>query len=184
MILEARDLSHERFTQENIGKFIATLRKEKELTQEQFAEILGVNHRSVSRWENGHCMPDLSLLQIITDELGVSISELLNGRRMRNEEMIVLRDNIDLILKMSNEEKNMKAKKLNNYFITGGVCFLIVILNHQFDILSFVFRDNVDDFIAGVLTSLGTLFEFIGIYNNNHNVTFKQRKKELFLRYK
>ena len=39
--------------QENIGKFIAALRKEKKLTQEQLAEKLGVNHRSVSRWENG-----------------------------------------------------------------------------------------------------------------------------------
>ena len=41
--------------QENIGKLIASLRKEKALTQEQLAEVLGVNSRSVSRWENGNC---------------------------------------------------------------------------------------------------------------------------------
>ena len=40
-------------TQEKIGKFIAKMRKEKDLTQEQFAEKLGVSNRSVSRWENG-----------------------------------------------------------------------------------------------------------------------------------
>lgn len=67
--------------QVNVGKFIASLRKAKNLTQEQFAEILGVNNRSVSRWENGNCMPDLSLLQIISTELDVSVSELLEGKR-------------------------------------------------------------------------------------------------------
>lgn len=70
--------------QENIGKFIASLRKEKELTQEQLAEILGVNSRSVSRWENGYCMPDLSLMEMISAEFGVSVSELLSGKRQSN----------------------------------------------------------------------------------------------------
>ena len=70
--------------QENIGKLIASLRKEKELTQEQLAEVLGVNSRSVSRWENGNCMPDLSLLEMISAELGVNVSELLSGRRQSN----------------------------------------------------------------------------------------------------
>lgn len=70
--------------QENIGKLIASLRKEKELTQEQLAEVLGVNSRSVSRWENGNCMPDLSLLEMLAQELGVSVSELLSGMRQSN----------------------------------------------------------------------------------------------------
>lgn len=67
--------------QVNVGKFIAALRKEKNLTQEQFADNLGVNNRSVSRWENGNCMPDLSLLEMISAELKVSVSELLDGKR-------------------------------------------------------------------------------------------------------
>ena len=168
--------------QEDIGKFIASLRKEKSLTQEKFAEILGVSNRSISRWENGHNMPDLSLLKIISDELDVSISELLNGRRMNNDEMILLRDSINTILDLSNKEKKMKARKLNNYFIVGGLCLLIVILHSQFSVLSFIFRDHIAEFIAGALTSLGILFEIIGFYNNNHEVSLKQRKKELFSR--
>ena len=166
--------------QENVGKFIAALRKEKNLTQEQLAEILGVNNRSISRWENGHCMPDLSLLQVICKELGVSISELLNGRRMSKEEMIDLRDSINSIIEMSNKEKNMKTKKLNNYFLAGLLCILVVILNNRFGVLSFIFREPIDDFVAGFLTSMGLLFEVIGFYNNNHDKTFKQRKKEFF----
>ncbi len=165
--------------QKNVGLFIAFLRKEKKLTQEQFAEKIGVNSRSVSRWENGHCMPDLSLLQIISDELEVSISELLNGKRMSNEEMVALRDSINMILEMSSEEKKMKAKRLNNYFIAGALCFMVVIFNNRYDILSLVFRNGIDDFVAGALTGLGLLFEFIGFYNNNHDITFKQRKREI-----
>lgn len=75
--------------QENIGKFIASLRKEKKLTQEQFAELLGVNNRSVSRWENGTCIPDLSLFQMIADELDVEVSELINGQRMNRDEYFI-----------------------------------------------------------------------------------------------
>ncbi len=44
--------------QERIGKFIATCRKEKNLTQEELAEKLGVTSKSISRWENGKTMPD------------------------------------------------------------------------------------------------------------------------------
>lgn len=71
--------------QEQIGKWIALLRKEKRMTQEQLAERLGVSNRSVSRWENGRCMPDFSLLWDIADELDVSVSELLNGKRTEGD---------------------------------------------------------------------------------------------------
>ena len=46
-----------------IGKFIAKKRKEKNMTQEELARILGVTNKTVSRWENGNYMPDLSLLK-------------------------------------------------------------------------------------------------------------------------
>ena len=67
--------------QENIGKFIVELRKEKKLTQEQLAENLGVNNRSVSRWENGTCMPDYALLPLLAQEFGISVAELVEGKR-------------------------------------------------------------------------------------------------------
>lgn len=67
--------------QENIGKFIAKLRKEKKLTQEQLAERLGVHNRSVSRWENGNSMPDYAVLPMIANELGVSVAELVEGKK-------------------------------------------------------------------------------------------------------
>ena len=166
--------------QERIGKFISELRKEKSMTQEQLAEKLGVTDKSISRWENGKTMPDLSMLTILSRELNVEISELLNGRRMNKEELEKLRDTINNIIEYSNEEKKVKTSKLNNYFRAGLICILIVILDNQFNLLSYIFKDNIPNFIDGALCGLGLLFEFIGFYNNNHDITLKQKKLSLF----
>ena len=166
--------------QERIGKFISELRKEKSMTQYQLAEKLGVTDKSISRWENGKTMPDLSMLTILSRELNVEISELLNGRRMNKEELEKLRDTINNIIEYSNEEKKAKTSKLNNYFRAGLICILIVILDNQFNLLSYIFKDNIPDFIDGVLCGLGLLFEFIGFYNNNHDINLKQKKLSLF----
>lgn len=72
--------------QEKIGKFIASKRKEKNLTQIQLAEKLGVTDRSVSKWENGRCMPDLSLFEPLCEELDITINELLSGEELNDEE--------------------------------------------------------------------------------------------------
>ena len=166
--------------QERIGKFISELRKEKSMTQDQLAEKLGVTDKSISRWENGKTMPDLSMLTILSRELNVEISELLNGRRMNKEELEKLRDTINNIIEYSNEEKKVKISKLNNYFRAGLICILIVILDNQFNLLSYIFKDNIPNFIDGALCGLGLLFEFIGFYNNNHDITLKQKKLSLF----
>lgn len=71
--------------QEKIGKFIAQCRKDKKMTQSELAEKLNVTDRSVSNWENGRNMPDLSLFKPICDELGVTINELLSGERLKKE---------------------------------------------------------------------------------------------------
>ena len=64
-----------------IGAFLKVLRKEKNLTQEQLAEQLGVSGRTVSRWETGNNMPDISLLVEIAEFYEVTIPELINGER-------------------------------------------------------------------------------------------------------
>ena len=166
--------------QDKIGKFIATLRKQKNMTQEQFAEILGVNSRSVSRWENGRCMPDLSLLQSIAEVLEISIYELLHGRKMTNEELMEMRDRINDLIEYSAVEKKKKTKKLNNHFTLGLICLVIVLLNRQFDLFAYIFQENAGEFVVGALTGLGLLFEFIGLYNNNHEISFKEKKRTVF----
>lgn len=68
--------------QEKIGSFIAELRKEKNITQEELAEKLGVNVKSVSRWENGKNLPDHSLLKDLCSLFNISINELYEGEKI------------------------------------------------------------------------------------------------------
>lgn len=67
--------------QKKIGQFLRELRTEKKLTQEQFAEIIGMTNRSISRWENGVNMPDFDVLIQIAEYFDVSIEEILDGER-------------------------------------------------------------------------------------------------------
>lgn len=71
--------------QEKIGLFIAKCRREKNMTQEDLAEKLGVSNKSISRWENGKTMMDISLFEPLCNELDISIIELLNGKRINDK---------------------------------------------------------------------------------------------------
>ena len=84
--------------QEKIGKFIAELRKEKNMTQQELADRLGITDRAVSNWENGRRLPDLSMITILAKELNVEVSELLNAKKMSKEELEKLMDTINNIL--------------------------------------------------------------------------------------
>ena len=61
----------------NIGNIIKYLRKEKDITQEELADILGVSYQSVSRWETGVCYPDMELIPVIAEFFGVTSDMLL-----------------------------------------------------------------------------------------------------------
>lgn len=68
-----------------IGKFIAELRKEYKLTQEQLGEKIGVTNKTVSRWENGNYLPPVDILLAISQLFNVSINEILCGKRLSEE---------------------------------------------------------------------------------------------------
>ena len=62
-----------------IGKFIAECRRQKQLTQLQLADKLGITDKAISKWERGIAMPDTSIMLELCDILGISVNELLNG---------------------------------------------------------------------------------------------------------
>ncbi len=90
-----------------IGKFIARKRKEKNITQEQLAEKLSVSNKTVSKWENGRCMPDYSVIEMLCSELGITIAELIDGRESECNSVREYDENqiIDLIKRTQNLEK-------------------------------------------------------------------------------
>ena len=62
-----------------IGSYIARKRREQNLTQEQLAQQLGVSNKTISKWENGKCMPDYSIIQRLCEAIHVSLPELMDG---------------------------------------------------------------------------------------------------------
>lgn len=68
--------------QQKIGRFIANLRKEKNMTQMDLANKLGITDRAISKWENGRGIPDLSLLIPLCQILNITINELLSGEKL------------------------------------------------------------------------------------------------------
>ncbi len=68
------------------GKFIAKLRKQAGLTQDALGEKVGVTNKTISRWENGNYMPDIDMLQLLSQEFDVSINELLAGEKIPDED--------------------------------------------------------------------------------------------------
>lgn len=70
---------------EKIGSFLAALRKERGLTQEQLGEKIGVTNKTISRWEKGNYLPPAEMLKALSELYGVSINELLSGERLAEE---------------------------------------------------------------------------------------------------
>ena len=70
---------------EKMGRFIAERRKDKHMTQKDFARMLNITDKAVSKWERGISCPDISLLPSVADILGVTIHELLNGEQSNTE---------------------------------------------------------------------------------------------------
>ena len=75
--------------QQKIGRFISECRKQKGLTQAQLAEALGVSDKTISRWETGKTMPDLSFYEPLCEILDIQISELLYAKKMTDQEKAV-----------------------------------------------------------------------------------------------
>lgn len=69
-----------------VGAFISECRKEHEWTQKQLGEMLGVTDRAVSKWETGRSLPDISLIEPLCGLFGISVSEILAGKRIEAEE--------------------------------------------------------------------------------------------------
>ena len=172
--------------QEKIGKFIQERRKIKKLTQEELAEKLGVNNRSISRWENGKCMPDLSILKDLSKELDITINDLLNGEIVNKEKYqeAFEENTINLLCYIKNhKDKLLSIFKIliNSIFITSIiiiVLFLLLVVNAKCLIkeeynsrIMNVFNDK--DLVFEIASKEGTLSQIARtIEINNEKITY------------
>lgn len=118
--------------QEKIGKFISKCRKEKNLTQENLAEILGVSKNAVSKWERGICLMDMSLLKPLCENLDITINELLSGEKINQDEYLVKsEENIVNTIDYTNKKihnKNLIIKSLIILFIIIIISILTIFI--------------------------------------------------------
>ena len=111
--------------QQKAGEFLRELRKEKGITQEQAAEHFGVAGRTVSRWETGHNMPDLSLLIEIATFYDVEVAEIIDGERKSENMNNEMKETLEKVADY-NEAINVKAMKTG--IISMASVFIVLVL--------------------------------------------------------
>lgn len=110
------------------GAFVAELRKEKGLTQKELAERLMISDKAISKWETGNSIPDVTILVPLATELGVSVTELLECRRMEyTENMDTAKTDVLLkkVIELSEEEREQKkVKNKKIYFLLAFIALV------------------------------------------------------------
>ena len=111
--------------QVKIGAFLKDIRKEKGITQEQLAEELGVSGRTISRWETGSNMPDISLLVEIAEFFDISIPEIIKGERKSKDMKEEAKEVAETMSDYAKEEKEHLVKSIRNLSIIGLIAFVV-----------------------------------------------------------
>ncbi len=111
--------------QNKIGKFISECRKKKGLTQNNIAQKLGVTDKSVSKWERGICLPDVSLFQELCKILDISLNELFAGEYLKEKE-IVKKSEENIINIIKKEAIIIKKYKIKMVIVAFIIIFLLL----------------------------------------------------------
>ena len=139
------------------GKFISQKRKEKNLTQEQLAEKLGVSNKTVSKWETGKCMPDYSVVKILCDELEITVAELMDGEA--TEEKSVRAYDEEQIMDLLKRTQDLEKQKN----LLNGV--LLIVMGIALQALSNTLGgSNVKDFFSRLLLGISIVEIVVGVY--------------------
>ena len=105
-----------------IGAFLKELRKEKEVSQEVLAEKFGVSSRSVSRWENGNTMPDISILVELAVFYDIDIRELLNGERKSENMNEDMKETLTMVADYAEKQKKQAIIRAVVLFSLEMIC--------------------------------------------------------------
>ena len=149
-----------------IGKFIAELRKGKNMTQQQLAEKLGVSYKTISKWETGRGMPELSTIKPLSEELDVSINELLSGEKVEKQHyQQKLEENILNTINYTNK----KITKDNNL-----IGLILVIFGILISAMAMTTLPSESSW-GGIYSILGGIISMIGISKFTKKFTFGER---------
>ena len=123
---------------ERTGQLITELRKEKGRTQKQLAEALNVTDKAVSKWERGLSFPDISMLEPISEVLGISIMEILAGKRQDESDTISREEALEIVnasVELSDEEIRHK-KERSRLIIIILIVFSLLLISLTLNVIS------------------------------------------------
>lgn len=140
-----------------IGRYIVRKRKERNLTQEQLSEQFGVSNKTISKWENGKCMPDYSLIQKLCEALDVTLTELMDGEDAAENSVRVYDD--EQILDLLRRTQELERQKNILY---GLVLIVLGIASGAMS--KTTGGTDVQKFIAGILMGLSAAETLSGIW--------------------
>lgn len=149
--------------QVKIGSLLKELRNEHSLSQEQLAEKFNVSSRSVSRWENGNTMPDISIMIELADFYDIDIRELLSGERKSDKMDENLKETLVMVADYTEEEKAKILKKVyicgQGVIITSAAALIVYFLSYivKLDIVLTPFLLILASGILGINTALAGL---------------------------
>ena len=149
-----------------IGKYIASKRKSLGMTQKQLAEKLGMSDKSVSKWERGVCLPDVSVYKELCSILGISLNEFLAGEDIAQENMIQKSETniIEVITDNINKQKCLKVMKCILVFIficvVSVIGFTIYRLKKPQNYISPVAKDSIEMQTAELLAGSDGAFVY------------------------
>ena len=111
-----------------MGSFLAELRKEHNLTQAELGEKLGVTNKTISRWETGNYMPPVEMLEELSNMYGMTINELLSGKKLSTEEYKEMAEtNIKETLKASTFELKEKQEYFKKKWLRDHVAVMVFV---------------------------------------------------------
>ena len=128
------------------GAFLKELRKEKDITQEELAEKMGVARRTVSRWETGANMPDIDVLIDISDFYGVGLREILDGERKEKQMDKEMKETVLKVAEYENEGKKRTSIVVIVYLALGIISLLANLVMK--------FMEMPDTFLTGFLDGI------------------------------
>lgn len=147
---------------DSIGKFISEQRKKKGLTQKELGEILNIDNRIISKWEKGRYAPDITTLKELSFVLGVTVTELLDGKKNENNEPI----QDEVALKSLNYYTKQTQKR--NIRIASIIIVTLIML---FSIIFGIIKYN-EWHTEGIQSLINEVYDFDGfvVYNNNKTI--------------
>ena len=152
--------------QEKIGKFIAECRRQRKMTQSELGEKLGVTEKSISNWENGRNMPDLSLFKPLCEELNISLNDLMSGEKVKEKDYREkLEENIINTIDYSNNKIKSRNIFIGLLLIVFGVLISITAVG--------IFPSESS--LGSIYSVFGGIISLIGVSRFTKRLTYGKR---------